>query len=347
MAEPTRALITIVILNWNGKHWLETFLPSVIAAAGPQQELLVVDNGSTDDSVSYLATAFPDVSVLELSENYGFAEGNNKAMPHVKTPFFVLLNSDVEVREGWTEPLIERLLTEPDLALLQPKVLSWHERTSFEYAGASGGWLDRWGYAFCRGRIFDLLEQDVGQYDEYQDCFWATGACLAGRTELVHKHGLFHGELFAHWEEIDLCWRMKNLGYRVAAEPASVVFHVGGGTLPKGNPRKTYLNVRNSLICLYVNLPARLRFRRIFSRLLLDGIWATQALISGEFSSVRAIFRGHWAFFRAISFWDLRRQQIYKNQLPQAIPEAGYWPGSVVWYRFVKGKKTFFEIVPS
>lgn len=347
MADSGSAQITVVILNWNGKDWLEKFLPFVEASAGDEQEVLVVDNGSTDDSVAFVRKTYSTMRILELEENLGFAEGNNRAIPHIHTPYFVLLNSDVEVTNGWLTPLLTQLNDQENLALVQPKVLAWHDRDSFEYAGAAGGWIDRWGYAFCRGRIFDVLEKDEGQYDSFQDCFWATGACLAGRTELIRQHGLFQGELFAHWEEIDLCWRMKNLGYRVAAEPASVVYHVGGGTLPQGNPRKTFLNVRNSLICLYLNLPSKIRFQRLLIRLLLDGVWAVKALFSADFGSIGAIIKGHWAFFGSRSFWSKRRIEIYGNQPPSHLPESGYWKGSIVWGHFANGKQTFSQVINS
>ncbi|MDP5172627.1 MAG: glycosyltransferase family 2 protein [Bacteroidia bacterium] len=336
---------TAVILNWNGKNWLEQFLPSVLASTYSTLQVLVVDNGSTDDSVNWIRATFPAVEVLALDQNYGFAEGNNKAIPHIHTPYFVLLNSDVEVAPGWLEPLVSAMEADPQLVASQPKLLAWHDKDSFEYAGAAGGWIDRFGYAFCRGRIFDELEQDTGQYDKAQDCLWATGACIMLRTEVVKQIGLFHGELFAHWEEIDFCWRAWNLGYRVRAIPQSVAYHVGGGTLPQGNPRKTFLNVRNSLICLYLNLPLSRRLWVMSVRLILDGVWGLKSLSKGDVGSVKAIIRAHWSFFGAIPFWKNKRKAIYGEQQPASMPAGGYWPHSVVWAHFAKGKKTFSEIV--
>ncbi len=336
--------ITVVILNWNGKSWLEKFLPSVLQSTYTAYSVLVVDNGSTDDSVSWLAAKFPEIKCLELPENYGFAEGNNRAIPLIDTPYFALLNSDVEVTPGWLEPLVSHLETNPLVAAVQPKVKLWSDKNSFEYAGAAGGWLDKFGYAFCRGRVFDELEQDEGQYQNTEVCFWATGACLMVRTAVAKKIGLFEGELFAHWEEIDFCWRAWNKGYRISAVPSSEVFHVGGGTLPQGNPRKTFLNVRNSLICLFVNLPSRRRLSVITTRLILDGVWGAKALVSGDWKSIPAIIQGHWAFFARIGYWNKKRKTIYANSLPDSMPSAGYWPKSVVWAHFVNGKKKFSDL---
>lgn len=336
--------VTVVILNWNGQSWLEKFLPFVLQSSYSAYQVLVVDNGSTDNSVGWLKDAFPQVSCLELPENYGFAEGNNRALPLIDTPYFVLLNSDVEVTSGWLEPLVEHMETNPGVAASQPKVKLWADKSSFEYAGAAGGWIDKLGYAFCRGRVFDMLETDEGQYQNTEDCFWATGACLMVKTEVAQKIGLFEGELFAHWEEIDFCWRALNLGYRISAVPSSEVFHVGGGTLPQGNPRKTFLNVRNSLICLFVNLPSSRRTFVMISRLLLDGVWGVKALLSGDLQSIPAIIRGHWAFFIRIGYWSKKRKAIYGNSLPNSMPASGYWPKSIVWAHFAKGKKKFSDL---
>ncbi len=337
--------VTIVILNWNGQAWLEKFLPAVFAASYSAYTVLVVDNGSTDGSVDWLEHQYGNqVEVLALRENHGFAEGNNQAIPHIRTPYAVLLNSDVEVSENWLEPLIHEMESDSRIAAVQPKVKLWADKASFEYAGAAGGWIDRFGYAFCRGRIFDILEPDTGQYDEAQDCFWATGACMMLRTSVVQEIGLFHGELFAHWEEIDFCWRALNLGYRVRVAPQSEVFHVGGGTLPQGSSRKTFLNVRNSLICLFLNLPTERRFRVLLGRLILDGVWAAKSLLSGRVSDIGAIIRGHWAFFGSMGAWQKKRKAMYPTPVQQ-MPASGYWKGSVVWAHFAKGKTRFSDIV--
>lgn len=337
-------MITVVILNWNGQSWLEKFLPPVLSSTYDSVRIMVVDNGSTDNSVEWIKKTYPEVDCLELDENYGFAEGNNRAIPEIDSPYFVLLNSDVEVTEGWLEPLVAHMESQPDVAAAQPKIKLWSDKSSFEYAGAAGGWLDKFGYAFCRGRVFDVLEKDEGQYQQPEDCFWATGACLMVRTEVAKEIGLFEGELFAHWEEIDFCWRAWNKGYRISVVPSSEVFHVGGGTLPQGNPRKTFLNVRNSLICLFVNLPSYRRAFVMISRLLLDGVWAVRALFSGNVQDIFAIFRGHWAFFSKMGHWNKKRKAIYGNSLPDSMPSSGYWPKSLVWAHFVNGKKKFSEL---
>ncbi len=338
--------ITVVILNWNGRDWLSKFLPGVMASSYPNLEVMVVDNGSTDDSLSWVSQHEPAAKVLSLGKNHGFAQGNNLALSHIDTPYFVLLNSDVEVTPGWLEPLVAEMEREgPQLAAAQPKVLAWHRREAFEYAGACGGWIDRFGYAFCRGRIFDHLELDHGQYDAAEDCLWATGACLMVRTEVVKQVGLFHEEFFAHWEEIDFCWRLWNLGYRVRGVPSSVVYHVGGGTLPQGNPRKTFLNVRNSLVCLFLNLPTQSRFGVLLGRLLLDGVWGVRALLQRDLVTFSAILKGHWAFFGKLLFWQKKRLSVYGDRLPRSIPRSGVWRGSIVWAYFVQGKKKFSDLV--
>lgn len=337
--------VSVIILNWNGQPWLEKFLPSVLATDYPAAQIIVADNGSTDHSVAWLREHYPEVTIYELGQNYGFAEGNTRAIAKVDTPFAVLLNSDVEVPADWLRPLVAAMEADPKLAAVQPKVRAYHEPEKFEYAGAAGGWVDRYGYAFCRGRIFDTLETDQGQYDKAQPCFWATGACMMLRTDIVGQHGLFRSELFAHWEEIDFCWRMWNLGYRIGVAPESVVYHVGGGTLPQGNARKTFYNVRNNLISMWINLPGPIRWGRMLLRLLLDGVWGAKSLLGGDLATVGAIFRGHWAFFGRMRYWQRVRRQTYPQGLPSEIPAAGYWPHSVVWAYFARGKRRFQDLM--
>lgn len=336
--------VTIVILNWNGKHWLETFLPSVTATTYQPHEVLVVDNGSTDDSIAFLQEAYPQVRLLAFDRNHGFTDGHNLALPHIHTPYVALLNSDVEVSPDWLQPLVDLMEATPDLASVQPKILAYHDKQSFEYAGASGGFIDALGYPFCRGRLFDSLEQDQGQYDQPMETFWATGACSLIRREVVDHIGLFEPSYFAHMEEIDFCWRAKNHGYRIMVQPRSHVYHVGGGALPQGNPRKTYLNVRNSLATLYKNLPEKGRFRRLLARLLLDGLWALQCLSKGELGTIAAIAKGHWHFFGKWRFWARRRAAIYPHNPPKQL-EEGVYRGSIVWAYFLRGKKTWAELM--
>lgn len=334
--------VTVVILNWNGKHWLEQFLPSVLATNYANMEVLVVDNASTDDSVDFLKSAYPVVRVLELDQNYGFAEGNNRAIPAVHTPYFVLLNSDVEVDPDWLAPLVERMESNDKIAALQPKIRAFHQKDHFEYAGASGGFIDYLGYPFCRGRLFDHLEKDEAQYDEARPVFWATGACCMIRKSVVAEIGMFEADFFAHMEEIDFCWRAQNKGYEIWCEPAGVVYHVGGGMLPQGNPRKTYLNARNSLACMYRNLPRGTVFARVFARLVLDGVWGAKALTEGDFGTIGAIFKAHWHFFGDLAKWRRYRRRIYPDG--PATPTLGWLDKSVVWQFFIRKKKRFSDL---
>lgn len=333
-------MVTIVILNWNGKQWLSQFLPSVLQTHFDAFEILLVDNASTDDSVAFVQNTFPTIRVLQLDKNYGFAEGNNRALPHVHTPYYVLLNSDVEVDKNWLQPLVDRMESNPQLAAIQPKVLAYHARNKFEHAGAAGGWMDTYLYPFCKGRIFDETETDNGQYEDFSEVFWATGACCIVRKSVTDAIGLFEPTFFAHMEEIDFCWRAQNFGWRIGYEPKSVIWHVGGGTLPKQNPRKLFLNIRNSLSMMFRNLPASHIFPKIFMRLVLDGVFAVKLLTQGEFQQIFTILKAHFAFYGAIPYLYQTRKKLYSNQ-KIAFPSIGVWNKSVVWAHFIKGKKTF------
>ncbi len=331
--------VTVVILNWNGKKWLEKFLPSVDSTTYHPCEILIVDNGSTDDSIAFVQQNYPHFRLLELGKNHGFAQGNNLALPEVRTPYFALLNSDVEVTPNWLEPLVAEMDRKPKLASVQPKILAWNRKEQFEYAGACGGYLDALGYPFCRGRIFDTLESDNGQYDSPQDVFWATGACCLIRKSVVDKIGLFDPDFFAHMEEIDFCWRAQNHGYNISCQPQSTVYHVGGGTLPQGNPRKTFLNARNNLWMLYKNLPKSSLVSTLAMRIGLDYIWIAKSILSGEFSSAKAILKGHRAFFSHLPSLREKRRNLLTNN--KRIPINGYFSGSIVWQYFVRSKKSF------
>lgn len=335
--------VTVLIINWNGKKWLEEFLPTVLASTYPSFEILVADNASSDGSLDYLAQAFPTVRTLSFSENHGFAGGNNRAMAHIESPYVALLNNDAEVSPGWLEPLVALMEANPLVAAVQPKILAQRNKAYFEYAGASGGYIDRYYYPFCRGRIFDTLEPDKGQYDTPAEIFWATGACCMVRKKVIDEIGLFEPAFFAHMEEIDFCWRAKNFGYQIMCQPESVVYHVGGGSLPQGNPRKTFLNVRNSLAMMYMNLPAGQRFSRIFIRLLLDGVWGMKSLVGGDFGTLRAILQAHVAFYGKLRLWGRRRSERYAawNPVP---PVAGYYSQSIVWQYYVRGIKSWKDL---
>ena len=258
---------------------MEKFLPSVTANTTGDAEVIIADNGSTDDSIAFLHTHYPALRIIQFDQNYGFAEGYNRALAQVEADYYVLLNDDVEVTPHWVEPVVEQMEGNPLTAICQPKLLMYDQRDTFEYAGAAGGFIDRYGYPFCRGRLFDVVEKDHGQYDDPCEIFWASGAAMFVRADVWHQLGGLDGDFFAHMEEIDFCWRAKNKGYRVEYCPKSTIYHVGGGTLPKSNPRKTYLNFRNNLSMLYKNLPASRRFRVLALRLLLDYVAALKFLL--------------------------------------------------------------------
>ena len=323
----------VVILNWNGLPMLQAYLPSLIArTTTPGAFIVVADNGSTDGSVEWLSVAHPDIRLIRFDQNYGFTGGYNRALREIDADYYVLLNSDIEVGEGWLDPLIGWMEDHPDTGICQPKILAMAERDRFEYAGAAGGFIDKFGYPFCRGRILSNLEKDKGQYDEPLECFWATGACLMVRSALFHHLGGLDESFFAHMEEIDLCWRAKLLGYQVWCVPASTVWHVGGGTLPNNSPRKLYFNFRNNLLMLYKNLPDSIRARRIFFRMCLDGASAAAYLVTGRWSFFKAVWKAHH---------DYRRMRREEDPSPfeEERNNIGLYEGSIVLRFFLSGKK--------
>lgn len=333
--------VAVVILNWNGRKHLEQFLPSVTAAIYSNYEVIVADNGSTDDSLSFLQLHYPGIRTILFKENYGFAKGYNEALKQVKADYYVLLNSDVEVQPGWLEPLVELLEKDRSIAACQPKILSWHNKKLFEYAGAAGGWLDEYGYPFAKGRVFDICEEDKGQYDQSEPIFWASGAALFIRPAVYHAVKGFDEYFFAHQEEIDLCWRIQLAGHKIYSCPASVVYHVGGGTLPKGNSLKTYLNFRNNRIMLSKNLPLSKKIWVMPARNLLDGISAWKGLLSGDGGYFIAILRAQLSF---IKWWLFNKK---KSVFPEHRnkPLLGFLKKNMAWQHFVKKKKAFSEIV--
>jgi GT2 family glycosyltransferase len=335
--------VAIVILNWNGRDFLKKFLPSVLASTYEYKKIIVADNASTDDSVEFLKAHYPQVEIIQNSSNEGFAKGYNTALKQVKSDYYVLLNSDVEVTPGWIEPVIELMESDSAIAACQPKLLAYHDKTLFEYAGASGGWLDYFGYPFMRGRIFDICERDTGQYDDASPCFWASGAALFVRSAVFEELKGFDAYFFAHQEEIDLCWRAQLAGYKVYVQPASVVYHVGGGTLPKGNSLKTFLNFRNNLVMLYKNLSWGAALWKIPARILLDALSAWRGLFSGDQGYFFAICKAHFHF---ISWFLSGKKQSVFPQKRVAKP-AGFFKGSVIWSHFLMKKKTFSEIIGS
>lgn len=298
----------VIILNWNGKKFLEKFLPNVLENSRlPATEVIVADNGSTDGSLEWLMAYPKNITCIKLAENLGYAGGYREALKQIEADYYVLLNSDVEVSENWLQPLLAYMDSHPKTAACQPKIRAFYQRDEFEYAGAAGGYIDFLGYPFCRGRIFDRLEKDVGQYDTARSVFWATGACLMVRKTAYEEAGGLDAGFFAHMEEIDLCWRMRNLGYDIACIPQSTVYHVGGGTLEYQNPAKVYLNFRNNLYLLYKNLPLKKRKWRIFLRMMLDGIAALKYLFEGKPKLVKAILRAHRDFRKAKPQLNLHR----------------------------------------
>lgn len=330
----------IVILNWNGAHMMKTYLPTVLDYSQNEGEVWVADNASTDNSMDMLRRDFPQVRTLQLDQNYGFAEGYNKALSQIEADYYVLLNSDVEVTPGWLTTLRSYMDAHPEVAACQPKLLSVFARDKFEYAGASGGLLDKYGYPFCRGRIFDTVETDRGQYDDVAQIHWATGACLMVRAEDYWRVGGLDGRFFAHNEEIDFCWRLRLLGRAIVCVPQSVVYHVGGGTLPKGNPMKTFLNFRNNLTMLYKNLPDDQLSHVMRVRCFLDYLAAFQTLIlNRNVADFKAIIKARRAFRKWRHSFDADRADIQSRRVPTQVDELA--PLSIIWQYYVRKQKQF------
>ncbi|MDB5209005.1 MAG: glycosyltransferase family 2 protein [Flavisolibacter sp.] len=336
--------VAIVILNWNGKHYLRQFLPSVLNTSYPKLKVVVADNASTDGSVAYLQTNFSQVEVLSLHKNHGFAKGYNEALKQVKADYYVLLNSDVEVTTDWLQPIIALLDKDKKNAACQPKILDYKNKNLFEYAGACGGWLDAYGYPFARGRIFDICEEDKGQYDTTIELFWASGAAMVIRSSVYHELYGFDEYFFAHQEEIDLCWRAQLSGYKVFCCPDSVVYHIGGGTLPRGNSKKTYLNFRNNQIMLAKNLPWTEKWWKIPYRLALDQVSAFKGLLSGDAGYFLSIAEAHLAFCYWIFFGN-KRWKV--NSIKKLYKLSGVYNGNIVWQHFARKKKSFTSIITS
>ncbi|GHU58498.1 glycosyl transferase [Bacteroidia bacterium] len=335
--------IAVIILNWNGSKLLNMFLPSVVKySPADLANIYVADNGSTDDSISLLQEKFPFVNVITLDKNYGFAEGYNLAIKQVDAEYIVLLNSDVEVTQGWLDAPLEILERDKAIACVQPKILSWKNQAFFEYAGAAGGFIDRYGYPFCRGRIFDVVEENLGQYDTEIDTMWASGACLFIRTDVYCKEGGLDARFFAHQEEVDLCWRLRCRGYRVVYTPRSVVYHIGGATLQAGHPRKTFLNFRNSLLMIYKNT-AQKDLRKVLNfRFWLDYIAAAKFLFSGHWKDARAVYKARREFHKLKRVYLPARKENLAKTVPNPIPEL--MQKSIIIAFYLKGKKKYFEL---
>lgn len=320
---------------------MQQFLPSVLATEYPNYRLIVADNASSDDSVSFLRQNFPQVELIILEKNSGFAGGYNKALKKVDADYYMLLNSDVEVKPDWLNAMVQLLESDAAAAACQPKIMAYTNKHLFEYAGGAGGWLDLYGYPFARGRVFDICEEDKGQYDKTEEVFWASGAAMLIKTKLYHQLQGFDEYFFAHQEEIDLCWRIHLAGYKIYCCPRSIVYHVGGGTLPKGNSRKTFLNFRNNQILLAKNLPLSEKWWKIPFRLILDQVSALKGLLSGEVGYFIAIFKAHLAFFDWVFFQKKNRIKNKKKKL-RHLP--GVFQGNIAWQHFALKKKTFTTI---
>lgn len=307
----------------------------------PDSEVIVADNRSTDDSVSFLNETYPSIRVIINPDNGGFARGYNLALRQVEAEYYVLLNSDIEVTENWIRPVIALMDADPTIGACQPKIRSYHEPKKFEYAGAAGGFIDEYGYPFCRGRMFLQIEEDHGQYDDTHEVFWATGACLFVRSNLYHELGGFDEDFFAHMEEIDFCWRLSNAGYRIMYCPDSTVFHIGGGTLPKISWKKTYLNFRNNFILLYKNLPESMLIRVFVVRLLLDAVAALKFLVQAGFKDFWAVARAHFSFYRSFSKTRQKRKAIRQGSV------KNMYRGSLVFNYYILRRRRFSQLNPS
>ena len=335
--------VAVVILNWNGEKMLREFLPDVVRHS-TGAEIVVADNASTDGSLQMLEREFPTVRRIVLDRNHGFAQGYHLALEQVDAEFYLLLNNDVQVGADWLSPLLEYMDNNPHVAACQPKLLCHWDRARFEYAGASGGYIDAWGYPYCRGRVMGTVEEDKGQYDEPASLLWATGAALMIRREAYWQAGGLDGRFFAHQEEIDLCWRLRSRGYGIACVPQSKVWHVGGGTLPKDSPHKTYLNFRNNLLLLYKNLPDERLETVMRVRFWLDALASVQFLLTGKWGSFLAVWRGRRDFFRMRPQFVADRERNLKAAVLSPVPEQT--AVSILWQYYARGKKTFKEIHP-
>lgn len=338
----SEASVAVVILNFNGKHFFEKFLPGIVANSKPHK-VYVADNGSSDNSISFLETNYPQVTIIRNGGNYGYAKGYNLALQKINADYFVLLNSDVEVTENWIDPVISLMEKDGRIAACQPKILDHAQRNRFEYAGASGGFIDKFGYPFCRGRLFNTIEEDKGQYNDSCEIFWATGACMFVKAEAFKKAGGLDDRYFAHMEEIDLCWRLKNFGYKIYVEPASVIYHVGGGTLNKLSKRKTFLNFRNNLTTLTKNHPSKNLIPKIIFRMILDGIAAFKFLFDGQPKHFFAVIRAHLVYYTWLPHILKQRKQLERSH-GFNYDFSQIYKGNVVKDYFLSGKRKFKDL---
>jgi GT2 family glycosyltransferase len=337
----TEKKVAVVILSWNGLKFLEQFLPSVVKNTSSDLcEIIVADNCSADGSVQFVRQNYPAVTIIENKRNGGYAGGYNDALKSVKAKYYVLLNQDVEVTPNWVEEVINQMEKSDSIAAAQPKMRDFYKRVLFEYAGAAGGYIDRFGYAFCRGRLFDTLEVDEGQYDDIREIFWASGACMFIRSDIYWKAGAFDEDFFAHQEEIDLCWRIKNMGFKIISVPASVIYHVGGGSLPQGNVKKTYLNFRNNMMMMFKNLPLLSLLWKMPVRIYMDFAAGLYGILrNGNLKDMGAILKAHFMFYVALP-------KLIKKRMAIPHPPSVYLSNvNLVWQYFGRGKRKFSELV--
>ena len=329
----------VVILSYNGKKWHELFLPLIVAEAGTGYDVILADNASTDDTLEYVQTNFPTVKTLHIPLNRGFSNGYAEALKQIQAKYYILLSADFEVTEGWYPPLLNAMQRYSGLAACQPKIRYWREREYFEYAGAAGGFMDKYGYLFCRGRIFNELEKDLGQYNDDIEVFWASGGCFMVRADLYHKYGGLDHDLYAHMEEVDLCWRLKNGGYKIGYIADSTVYHVGGSVISYGSPQKLYYNFRNNLILLLKNERSSRLLWLLPFRLVLDGVAGAHYFFTGRFKETVTIMKAHFHFYGSLGKW-LKRRKEYKKLISHRN-ECGRMGSSIVWQFFALRKKTF------
>ncbi|MFT5513653.1 MAG: GT2 family glycosyltransferase [Bacteroidia bacterium] len=334
--------VSVVILNYNTKALLEKLIPYVLKTEYPSFEVVVADNASTDGSLAFVQSTFKDVKCIQIDKNRGYAGGYNEALKDLKTDYWVLLNSDVEVQPDWLAPLMDTMLSDENISAVQPKIKSYHNRDVFEYAGACGGFIDKYAYPFCRGRLFDQLEADNGQYDTKSAIFWATGAALLVRAQVYKSLGGLDEDFFAHMEEIDLCWRMQNSGNEIWVNPDSTVYHIGGGTLDAHSPQKVYLNFRNNLVLIAKNMPTAQAIRVLIIRLLLDGLAGVKFIVDGKFKSAAMIVKAHWVFFAKFGFYWSKRKANPTAKPTDTLP--GFINLSMLYQYFAKGVKNYSDI---
>lgn len=334
--------VAVVILNWNGKDFLQKFLPNVLSHS-PDGSVYVADNASTDDSINLLKEKFPEVNIVINQSNGGFAKGYNDALQKIEAEYYVLLNSDVEVSANWIEPIIKLMDIDRSIAACQPKILDYNNNNKFEYAGAAGGFIDKYGYPFCRGRIFGEIEEDTNQYNDIREIFWATGACMFVRASVYHNLQGFDEDYFAHMEEIDLCWRMKNTGHKIFVVPTSVVYHVGGGTLNKVNPRKTFLNFKNNLITLVKNDQSGFLFFKFIYRLKLDGLAGIVFILKGDLKHCIAIIKAHFSFYGSLGK-TLGKRKAFKKRDNFSPTRTQILNNNIVFLHQIKKVKRFLDI---